>query len=173
MGIQSQLIISRIPAYTVSNQIANCSINSNQKKWINPSTKTNNIMPSICPNCGYWSPNHRQNCQERGKICKTCCIANRFAKFCSKLKNPIKLKPRVNNVDDISSEAATVGTYATVEMHIIQIDSILRKLNSYDANYDSNYDDLDDNCVAVITDDNHLREVEPVYMQMQIGNTAD
>ena len=66
-----------------------------------------------------------------------------------------------------------MGTYATVEEHIIQIDSKLKKHNYYDANYDSNYDNLDDNCVAVITDDNHLREVEPVNMQMQIGNIAD
>ena len=38
----------------------------------------------------------------------------------SQTKNPIKGKLRVNNVDDSSSEAATVGTSATVEEQVNQ-----------------------------------------------------
>ena len=44
---------------------------------------------------------------------------------------------------------------------------MLKKHNTYEANYDSDYDDLDDSCVAVIT---NFESIEPVNMQTQFGN---
>ena len=116
MGIQNQLKISGTAAYTVSNQIANTSINSIQKSWSRRRSTSNNfVKPTICPNCGYaWSASHRQNCPVHGKNCKNCGINNHFAKVCRKPVIPIKPKPRVNDVDDTYSEAATISTSATV-----------------------------------------------------------
>ena len=39
-------------------------------------------------------------------------------------------------------------------------------------NYDSDYDEFDDNCVAVISDSDNIREGEPVNMHIHIGNTV-
>ena len=47
----------------------------------------------------------------------------------------------------------------------------MQKHSLYDANYDSDYDDFDDNCVAVISDSDNIREVEPLNMHIKIGNT--
>ena len=133
-----------------------------------PRSSKNNFKPSFCPHCGStWSRSHRQNSSKRAKTCKDCEITTCFAIVCRKPENPIKSKPRVNNVDDVSSEAATVGTSAEVEEQVNQIDFMLQNRKTYDANSDFDYDDLD-NCVAVICND--LREVEPVNMQLQIGN---
>ena len=77
------------------------------------------------------------------------------------------------NVDDASSEAATVGISATVEEHLNQIDSMVRQRNIYNAKYDSDYDDVDDNCLAVISESNNLREVELVNMKIQFRNTEN
>ena len=41
----------------------------------------------------------------------------------------------------------------------------------YDANYDSDYDEFDNNCVAIISDSDNIREVEPVNVNIRIGNT--
>ena len=72
---------------------------------------------------GYgWSALHRQNCPARGKNCKNCGIDNHFAKVCRKPEQPYKPKPRVNNVDDSVSEAATVGTSATAAEQFNNID---------------------------------------------------
>ena len=49
-------------------------------------------------------------------------------------KNPLKPKPRVNNVEDVSSEAARVGTSATAEEQVKEIDYMLKKHNIFDAN---------------------------------------
>ena len=171
MGIHNQLKISGTSANTLSNQLAIPSNNSVQKSWNYPTTTTKIFKPSICSNCGYtWSPSHRQNCPARGKVCKNCGINNQSTKVCRKPKNPIKSKPRVNIVGDVPSEAATVGTSATVEDQVNQVDSMLQKHNIYDANCGSDYDNLDNNCVAVIANDENLREVEPVNLQMQFGN---
>ena len=35
----------------------------------------------------------------------------------------------------------------------------MQKNSIYDANYDSGYDDFEDNCVAVISDSDNIREV--------------
>ena len=56
--------------------------------------------------------------------------------FAAKPKNPMKSKPRVNNVKDITSETATVGTSSTVEEQVNQIDNMLKKHNIYGANYE-------------------------------------
>ena len=52
-----------------------------------------------------------------------------------------------------------------------QIDAMIRQDTIYDAKYDSDYNHIDDNCVAVISDSDSLREVEPVNMQIQFENT--
>ena len=125
----------------------------------------------IFSNCGYgWSPFHRQKCPARGKNCKNCGIANHFAKVCRKCKEPIKPKPRVNYVDDSISEAATVGTSATAADQVNNINEFLQQQVIYDANYDSDYDDFDDNCVAAISIQNNVREVEPVNLEICVGN---
>ena len=79
------------------------------------------------------------------------------------------MKPisRVNNDDDKFSEAATIDTSATVEDQVNQIDAMMQKHSIYDANYDSDYDDFKDNCVAIISDSDSFREMEPVNMHIQ------
>ena len=118
MGIQNQPKISGTSAQTTSNarEITSASVNNLQGSWNRSRPSTNQfVKPTTCPNCGYgWSASHRQNCPARGKNFKNCGIANHFAKVCQKPKHPYKPKLRVNNVDDSVSEAATVGTAATV-----------------------------------------------------------
>ena len=48
---------------------------------------------------------------------------------------------------------------------------MFQKHSIHDANYDSDYDDYDDNCVATISINNNTREVEPVSLNICIGNT--
>ena len=150
------------------------SINNIQGSWNRSQPSTSQLVkPTICPNCGYgWSAAHRQNCPDRGKNCKNCRITNHFAKISRKPKHPFKPKPRVNNVDDSVSEAATVGTSATVGERVNDIDRLLQKHSIYDANYDSDYDDYDDNCVATISINNNTRELEPVNLHICIRNTS-
>ena len=116
MGIQNQLKMSGTAIHRNTNEITTTSINNVQSSWNRSRTATNNfIKPTICPNCGYgWSAAHRQNCPARGNNCKNCGIANHFAKVCRNPKHHPKPMPRVNNVDDTISEAATVGTSASV-----------------------------------------------------------
>ena len=83
----------------------------------------------------------------------------------------MKPKPHVNNVDDNSSEAATIGTSATVGEEVNQIETMMQKHSIYDANYNSDYNNFDDNCVAAISDSNNIREVKLVNMHIQIKNT--
>ena len=47
----------------------------------------------------------------------------------------------------------------------------MQQQSIYDANYDSDYDDYDDNCVAAISIQNDAREVEPVNLDIYVGNT--
>ena len=63
-----------------------------------------------------------------------------------------------------------VGTSATAKEQLNQIDFMLKQQNVHDSNYDSDYDDLDENCVAVISYSDSLREVETVKMQIYFGN---
>ena len=91
--------------------------------------------------------------------------------FAARQRAKLNQKRRVNNVDDISSEAATIGKRATAEEQMNQTDSLIQQHNIYDANYDLDYDNFDDNCVAVISDTDSLRNVEPVNMQIQFRNT--
>ena len=105
------------------------------------------------------------------RTAKSCGIANHFAKVCRKSKQPNKPKPRVNYVDDSVSEAATVGKSATAAEQVNNINRILQQQSIYDANYDSDYDDYDDNCVAAISIQNDAREVEPVNLDICVGNT--
>ena len=172
MGIQNQLKISGSPASTTTNEITSQMINNVQGSWNRSRASTNQfVKPTICPNCGYgWSPSHRQKCPARGKNCKNCGIANHFAKVCRKSKEPIKPKPRVNYVDDSISEAATVGTSVTAADRVNNIHKLLQQQSIYDANYDSDYDDFDDNCLAAISIQNNVREVEPVNLEICVGN---
>ena len=173
MGIQNQLKISGTSAQTTTNEITSASVNNVQGFWIRSRPSTSQFAkPTICPNCGYgWSATHRQNCPARGKNCQICGIANLFAKVCRKPKHPYKPKPRVNNVDDSTSEAATVGTSATAAEQVNHIDRLLQKQGIYDANYDSDYDDYDNNCVATTSINGETREVEPANSDICVGNT--
>ena len=173
MGIQNQLKISGTSAHSTTKEITSASVNNVQRPWIRSRPQTSQfVKPTICPYCGYgWSATHRQNFPARGKNCKNCGIANHFAKICRKPKHPYKPRPKVNNVDDSISEAATVGTSATVGVQVNCIDTVLQKHSIYDANYDSDYDDYDNNCVATISINSDTREVEPVNLDICIGNT--
>ena len=110
------------------------------------------------------------NLSSTEKILQNCEITNHFAKVCLKQKNPIKPKPRVNKISYASSEAATFGTSATVEEDFIELDAKLRHQNLNDAKNDSEHDDMDNNCVAIISNSDILRAVEPVKMYIQLGN---
>ena len=173
MGIQNQLKISGASVHPTTNEITSASVNNVPGSWNRSRPSTSQfVKPTICPNCGYgWSAAHRQNCPARGKNCKNCGIANHLAKVCRKPKHPYKPKPRVNNVDDSISEAAMVGTSATVTEQVNHIDRLLQKQGIYDANYDSDYDDYDGNYVAAISINSDTREVEPVNLDVCIGNT--
>ena len=138
MVIQNQLKISGAAIHQTTNEITTTSINNIQgsRNRSRPST-SHLVKPTICPNCGYgWSAAHRQNCPVRGKNWKNCGIVNHFAKVCKKPKHPFKPKPSVNIVDDSISEAATVGSSATVGEQVNHIDRLLQKHSNYDANYD-------------------------------------
>ena len=93
--------------------------------------------------------------------------------MCRKPKHPYKPKSRVNNVDDDDSisEAATVGAAATTGEQVHHIDRLFQKQSIYDADYDSDYDDFNDNCTATISINNDTREVEPLKIDICIGNT--
>ena len=65
-----------------------------------------------------------------------------------------------------------MGTSATVGEQVNLIDRLLQKHSIYDANYDSDYDDFDDNCVATISTNENIREVEPVNVNIYIGNNS-
>ena len=106
-----------------------------------------------------------------GRIAKTAELQIILQK-CRKPKQPFKPKPRVNNVDDSISETATVGTSATVGEQVNHIDRLLQKHSIYYANYYSEYDDYDDNCVATVSINNNTRKVEPVNLNICIGNTS-
>ena len=173
MGIKNQLKMSGTSAQTATNEIISASVNNLKGSWNRSRPSTNQfVKPTSCPNCGYgWSASHRQNRPARGKTCKNCSIANHFAKVCRKPKHPYKPKPRVNNVDDSVSEATTVGTSATAAEQVNNIDRLLQKQGIYDANCDSDYDDYDDNCVATISIKSDTRKVEPVNLDICVGNT--
>ena len=174
MGIQNQLKMSGTAIHQTTNEVTTTSIINIQSSWNRSRPVTSNFTnPTICPNCGYgWSAAHRKNCPARGKKCKNCGIANHFAKVCRKPKQQLKPKPRVNNVDDTISEAATVCTSASVGEQVNHIDRLLHKHSIYDANYDSDYDDFDDNCVPTITTNDNIRGVDPVNINIRIRNTS-
>ena len=174
MGIQNQLKTSGTTIHQTTDEITTTSINNIQGSWNRSRPSTSHLVkPTICPNCGYgWSAAYPQNCPARGKNCKNSGIANHLAKVCRKPKHPFKPKPRVNNVDDSISEAATVGTSAVVGEKVNHIDRLIQKHSIYDANYDSDYDDYDDNCVATVSINNNTKEVEPVNLNICIGNNS-
>ena len=161
MGIKNQLKISGTSAQTATNELISASVNNVQGSWNISRPPTNQfVKPTTFPNGGYGcSASHRQSCPARGKTCKNYGFDNHFAKVCRKPKRPYKPKPRVNNVDESVSEAATVGTSATAAEQINNIDRLLQKQGIYDANYDLDYDDYDDN------------EVEPMNLDICVGNT--
>ena len=172
IGIQNELKMSGTALRHTTNDVTTTSINNIQSSW-NPSRPlTSNLTkPTICPNygCG-WSVAQRQNCPVRGKTCKNCGIANHFAKVCRKPKQ-MKPKPRVNNVDATIYETATLGTSASVWEQVNHIDRLLQKHSIYDASNDSDYYDFDDNCVATISTNDNIREVEPENVNICIVNT--
>ena len=161
MGIQNRLKISGKSTHATLNQAPNISVNSNQNSLNRPRPSSNtSAKPTICPNCGYGlSVSHRQNCFGHGKNCKNGGIANHFAKVCRKTKVQMKPKPRVNNVDDTTSEATTIVTSATAGEQLNQIETMFQRHSVYDANSDSYYDEFDDKCVFLISDGGNIREV--------------
>ena len=52
-----------------------------------------------------------------------------------------------------------------------KINRLLQQQSIYAPNSDSDYDDYDDNCVAAISILNDAREVEPVNLDICVGNT--
>ena len=123
MGIQNHLKYSETSAYAVSSSNVNQSVNNIQKLWNNPRTYSRNLKPTICPNCGNtWSPAYRQYCNKRGEAC---CINNRFAKAFRKPKSAMKPKRGVNNIEEMMSAVATVGTSLSVGEQN-QIDNMLK-----------------------------------------------
>ena len=101
---------------------------------------------------------------------KTAELPTTLQKFVGKPKNLLNPNP-VNYVDDSVSEAATVGTSTTAADQVNNINRLLQQQSIYDANYDSDNDDYDDNCVAAISIQNNAREVEPVNLDICVGNT--
>ena len=75
----------------------------------------------------------------------------------------MKSKPKVNNIDDNSSQAAIIDNSATKTM--------MQRHSIYETNYDSVYDAFDDNCVAVISVIDSIRELEPLKILIGFGNT--
>ena len=152
IGIQNQLRISGTTAYTVQKQMAITSIYSMQNSWKRPKSSTTNFnKPTICPNCGYtWSATHRQKCPAGRKNCKDCGITNHFA---IKSVESLRFKRSQNHLSTML------------------MTPLLKLLHTkYDANYESDYDEFD-NYVAVISDSDNIREVEPVKMHIQFGST--
>ena len=48
----------------------------------------------------------------------------------------------------------------------------MQRHSVYDVYFDSDYDEFDDNCVAVISNSDNIREVEPVNMLIRFGNNG-
>ena len=119
-----------------TNEVTTTSINNIQSSWKRSRpARSNFTKPKICPNFGYgWSAAKRQNFPARGKNCKNCGIANHSAKVCRKPKQQLKPKPRVNNVDDTISEAAKVGTSASLVEQFNHIDRLLQKHSIFNSN---------------------------------------
>ena len=63
-----------------------------------------------------------------------------------------------------------MGTSTTAAEQVNNIDRLLQQQSIYDANYDSDYDDYNDNCVATISVKSDTREVEPVNLDICVGN---
>ena len=135
--------------HQTTNEVTTKSNNNIQSLWNQSRPLTSTFTkPTTRTNCGYgWSAAHRQSCPARGKNCKNCGMANHVAKNCRKPKQQIKPKRRVNNVDNTNSEAARVGTSASVGEQVNHIDRLLQKHCIYDTIFDSDYHDFDDNCV--------------------------
>ena len=129
MGIHNRLKISGKATPASLNQAPTISVNSIQNSWNRPRPSSNtSVKTTIFPNCGYGlSISHCQNCPALGKNCKYGGIANHFAKICRKTKVQMKPKPRVNNVDDTTFEASTIGTSATAGEQVNQIETMFQR----------------------------------------------
>ena len=172
MGIQNQLKMSGTAIHQNTNEVTTTSINNLQNSWNRTRPVTSNFAkPTIFPNCGYrWSDAHRQNCPARGKTSKNCGIANHFVKVCRKSKQQLKPSPESTMLMTPSPRQRR-----WVLLHLLESSSIILidcfKKIIYDANYDSDCDDFDDKCVATISTNDNIREVEPVNVYICIGNT--
>ena len=65
-----------------------------------------------------------------------------------------------------------MGISAPVGEQVNHIDRFFQKHSIYDANYNSDYHDFYDNCVATISTNDNIREVEPVNVNICFGNTS-
>ena len=59
----------------------------------------------------------------------------------------------------------------TAGEQVNQTETTFQRHSIYDAIYDFYYDEFDNNCVAIISDSDNFKEVEPVNMHIRIGNT--
>ena len=94
-------------------------------------------------------------------------------KFVKRQQTTMKPKRRANEVDGTTSETAMVGTSTTAGQQVNQIETTFQKHSLCDTNYDSDYDEFDDNCFAIISDIDNIREVKPVNVNIGIGNTDE
>ena len=142
--------MSGTAVHQTTNEVTTKSTNNIQSLWNRSRPLTSTFTKHTTrTNCGYgWSAAHRQSCPARGKNCKNYGIANHFEKKCRKPKQQIKPKRRVNNVEDTTSEAATVGTSASVGEQVNHIERLLQKRSVYDEIFDFDCDDFDYNCFA-------------------------
>ena len=70
----------------------------------------------------------------------------------------MKPKPSVNIVEDINSEAITIGASSSVDEQVNQIDNMLKSIIfTMNSDYDSDCDEFDGDCVPVIRDDHNFR----------------
>ena len=68
--------------------------------------------------------------------------------------------------------SGTVPNATTKEVANMSINSIQNPgISIYDADYDSDYDEFDENCVAIVSNNDNIREAEPVNAKICIGNT--
>ena len=65
-----------------------------------------------------------------------------------------------------------MGTSASAGEQVNHIDRLLQKYSIFEANYNFDYDDSDDSCAATISTNDNIREVEPMNVNICIGNTG-
>ena len=145
MVIQRQLKISGAAAYTISNQLANASVNSIQNSWKRPRpTTTNNFKLRICTDCGYASSaSLRQNCPAREEL-QNLWSHKSFCKSLSQEKKTTKTQANSQQCRRSIVRCCNNRHICNCEEQVNKNEAIIRQHSIYDVNYDSEYDDFDD-----------------------------